>query len=180
VLHGWTGSGPDHWQTWLARRLAERGEKVAYPALPRPDEPRLDEWLEALREELARLGGERVVLCHSLACILWLQHARSTEERVDRVLLVAPPSPSVELPGVEGFFPLEVTAEDVGRAAASTRLVCAPADPYCPEGADTLFGRPLGLPTDVVPGGSHLNTDAGYGPWPAVEEWCLTGRARFA
>ena len=48
-------------------------------------------------------------------------------------------------------------------------------DPYRPEGPD-LF-EPLGVPMDVIPGGGHLNTDAGYGEWPAVEAWCLDAGA---
>ena len=34
IVHGLGGSGPDHWQTWLASRLAARGVSVSYPDLP--------------------------------------------------------------------------------------------------------------------------------------------------
>ncbi len=173
ILHGLQGSGPTHWQTWLARRLGERGHRVSYPDLPEPDSPRLESWLHALDSELREPEG-LVVLCHSLACVLWLQHARRWEgSPVERALLVAPPSPSAELPGVRGFFPLSVEPADVARAAASTRVVGSDDDPYCPEGAERLYAEPLELPFDLVAGGGHINPDAGYGPWPAVERWCL-------
>lgn len=45
-------------------------------------------------------------------------------------------------------------------------------DPYCPEGAPAVFATPLGLDSDLLPGGAHLDLDAGYGPWPAVLDWC--------
>jgi uncharacterized protein len=174
ILHGWQGSGPGHWQSWLAGRLRERGERVSYPQLPEPGAPRLDRWLGALDEELAREPGGMVVLCHSLACVLWLQHARrSTAAPAERVLLVAPPSPSADLPGVHGFFPLAVEPEEVARAASSTQIVASDDDPYCPEGVERLYGEPLDLPVCMVEGGGHLNPDAGYGPWPEVERWCL-------
>ncbi len=32
ILHGYLGSGPDHWQTWLAARLRAAGEKTAVDA----------------------------------------------------------------------------------------------------------------------------------------------------
>ena len=155
---------------------------MRYPRLPQPDTPRLDEWLGALRPLLAAMREERVVLCHSLGCILWLQHARDgwPEHRADRVLLVAPPSPRAKLPGVVGFFPLDVTAREVAAAAGSTRLVCALDDPYCPECGDAIYGRPLGIATDLIDGGAHVNVDAGYGPWPAVREWALTGAVPLA
>lgn len=147
---------------------------MSYPELPEPDTPRLDRWLDALDAELAPDPSGLVVLCHSLGCVLWLQHARrASDRRAERVLLVAPPSPSAELPGVDGFFPLSVEPEDVARAARSTEIVAADDDPYCPEGALRLYGEPLGVPVRVVEGGGHLNTDAGYGPWPEVERWSL-------
>jgi len=46
--------------------------------------------------------------------------------------------------------------------------VCAENDPYCPEGATSVFP---GLPTDLLPGQGHINPEAGYGPWPAAEAW---------
>jgi predicted alpha/beta hydrolase family esterase len=172
ILHGLLGSGPDHWQTWLARRLRERDQRVSYPDLPQPDRARLDAWLEVLDRELLDPDG-LVVICHSLACVLWLQHARrSRGEPVERVLLVAPPSPSVQLPARD-FFPLYVEPADVARAAGSTRLVWASDDPYCPGGAEQLYAEPLELPSCRIEGGGHINPDAGYGPWPEVERWCL-------
>ena len=176
VLHGWQGSGPGHWQTWLAERLRTRGESVCYPELPEPDAPRLDRWLEALELEMARLPDAPVVVCHSLACVLWLQyaHAGAVGAHAERALLVSPPSPSAELPGVEGFFPLAVEPAAAARAAGSTLIVASDDDPYCVEGAERLYGEPLELPVHVVAGGGHLNADAGYGPWPDIERWCLT------
>lgn len=176
ILHGWQGSGADHWQSWLARRLRERGERVSYPDLPEPDTPSLPRWLDALDSELrAAAAAELVVLCHSLGCVLWLQHACRGGEAppAARVLLVAPPSPSIELPGVDGFFPLAARPDDVVRAARVTRIVHSDDDPYCPEGAAAAYGERLGVPACLLRGAGHVNADAGYGPWPELERWCL-------
>ena len=172
ILHGLEGSGPDHWQTWLAGRLRERGERVSYPDLPDPFDPRPDAWLAALHAELPAMEGERILLCHSLACLLWMLHARDGGEPVDRILLVAPPC-TQEIEQVARFRPDGVSAEHLRAAAGSTRMLCSEADPYCPAGAAQTFGDPLELDYTVIDGGGHLNTDAGYGPWPAVEDWSL-------
>ena len=171
ILHGLGGSGLGHWQTWLAARLRANTERVAYPDLPDADLPSLHAWRAALQGELEAVPeGELIVLCHSLACLLWLHHVGDGGAQADRVLLVAPPSESAGVPQIAGFFPVPLPALSDG-----ARLVCADDDPYCPEGADTLYGAPLGIPLDVIPGGGHLNPEAGYGPWPAVEAWCLEG-----
>lgn len=175
VLHGLGGSGPEHWQTWLVGRLREAGHPVRYPDLPDCDTPCPDRWGQALREEVAALGPGpgSVVVCHSLACVLWLRHARATasRQRVERVLLVAPPCAEAGVPEIEGFFPVAAKRDALDAAAGATRLVCGDDDPYCPRGAATVYGAAIGLPTDVVPGGGHLNPETGYGPWPAVEAW---------
>ena len=178
ILHGYAGSGPEHWQSWLAGRLRSAGETIAYPELPSPDAPSLEAWRSALEEELRGLPGEPVVVCHSLSCILWLHHcAAGLREggRAERVLLVAPPSASAGVRAILPFFPVPLDAGSVAAAAGETRLVCA-RDPYCPEGADALYGAPLGLPVDRLPDGAgHINPETGYGPWPAVETWCHAG-----
>jgi uncharacterized protein len=172
ILHGLSGSGPGHWQRWLSDRLAQDGHSVRFPDLPDPDTPDPERWVRELLAELAGLdGAERVVICHSLSCIAWLAACSEIERPVDRVALVAPPSPGSGLPELVPFFPVTATAQDVARGARATRLVCADNDPYCPEGAATLYGRPLGLPIDLQPGRGHLNVAAGLGPWPAMEAW---------
>ena len=171
ILHGLGASGPGHWQTWLAARLRADGERVAYPDLPDADLPSLPAWREVLDGELAALpAGETVVICHSLSCLLWLHHIAEGGAQADRALLVAPPSESAGLPEIAEFFPVPLP-----RLAGGARLVCADNDPYCPEGAETLYGEPLGIPVDVLPGAGHLNPETGFGPWPAAEAWCLDG-----
>lgn len=180
VVHGWQNHRPSgHWQRWLTETLRDAGEQVLYPQLPDPDRPSLAAWRGVLRDELAMLGdGERVVICHSLGCLLWLRHAQDAAPRdvADRVLLVCPPSRSTLPPELADFYegPL-----DAGAVAASARrgveLVCTDADPWCPEGAAEMYGRALGLPVHVVEGAGHLSLDEGYGPWPAVHHWALHG-----
>lgn len=184
ILHGWQGSQGPHWQRWLAPELERAGWTVRFPALPDPMTPALGAWRATLADELAALAagppGERVVICHSLGCILWLHHvaARRTDApAVDRVLLNAPPGPLGELPS---FFPVPLDRDAVAAAARSTRLVCSDDDPYCPEGAVRAYGEPLDLTWDLLPGQGHLNVDAGYGPWPAMLDWCLARRRDLA
>jgi uncharacterized protein len=146
---------------------------VRYPDLPDPFDPQPAGWLTALRAVLAEMSGERVVLCHSLACLLWMLHARDREAAgsADRVLLVAPPC-RTDVPAIPRFWPTGVDAAALERAAPATLTVCSDDDPYCPATAERAFP---GMFTSVhrIAGGAHLNTDAGYGPWPWVEEWAL-------
>lgn len=182
ILHGWQGSGDGHWQTWLAERLTAAGAHVQYPDLPECDVPCPDRWGAALHRELRALAranageGERVVIAHSLGCVLWLREAANVSPalRVDRVALVAPPCPGAKVPELARFYPTGADKAAIDAAAGHTRLVCSDDDPYCPgRGAAEHWGAPLELEVDLLPGAAHLNVEAGYGPWPAMEAWAL-------
>lgn len=187
VLHGWQNRRPPgHWQWQLVQALRSTGEQVLYPQLPSPDRPDLAEWRALLAAELAQLGdGERVVVAHSLGALLWLHAAPDLPDElaVDRLLLVAPPSPAVmrEHEEVAAFGALTPDGGSVGRSARQVRLVCSDDDPYCPAGAAAELGPLLGPrgEVDLLPGQRHLDPDAGYGTWPAAEAWCRDGATRL-
>lgn len=181
ILHGLNGSGPAHWQNWLAGELAHHGGQVDLPQFTDPDEPRLDIWLAELRSHLAAAPrtGERVVVAHSLACLLWLHHAAGAVDadlRVDRVLLVSPPAPDCPEPLIAAFVPPPLDPANPRRAGVSTRLVVGEGDPYCALDQAKLMAEALRIEIDVIVGGGHLNVDAGYGPWSAVLKWVRSDR----
>jgi predicted alpha/beta hydrolase family esterase len=182
IVHGLEGSGPEHWQTWLAARLRERGHEVAYPSLPDAKSPRAHAWLDALDAELAGFAGaEATVLCHSLGSLLWLHHAaRRSALQVARVLLVAPPQPDDEDTDSVGFRPTPLDRDGVAAAAVETRLVCSTNDPWCSPETSQRIGEAIGIPIDWLENAGHINTDAGFGPWPAVEAWALADAERIA
>jgi predicted alpha/beta hydrolase family esterase len=178
ILHGWENHRPvGHWQRHLHDELVARGHTVRYPQLPQPDAPRLDEWLAALRAELDALAGAEsvTVICHSLACMLWLHAAqRDAALEVDRLLLASPPAAAVLEREIIAEFAFRVT--DAARVGAREALVVAgDADPFAPDGPQAEYADALGVPVRLVPGGGHLTIADGYGPWPAVLAWCVDG-----
>lgn len=180
MLHGLHGSDPTHWQHWLAGELANHGGLVDLPELPDPGEPQLDVWLRATREHLAAAPreGERVVVAHSLGCLLWLHHSAGEFDpalRVDRVLLVAPPHPSTPEPLIAGFLPPPLDPDALRRAAGSTRMVVGVGDEYISVEQARELAAALRIDLDVIPDGGHLNVAANYGSWPAVLKWVRSG-----
>jgi uncharacterized protein len=179
LLHGFTGSGPEHWQSWLAQRLIGADHDVRYPALPNPDAPQVTQWIAALRGELARTDPDRlIVLAHSCGALLWLHVAASNRRRLaKRVLLVAPPGPRWHEPAATGFLPVPLHAAALQCTAEETRIVAAADDPCSSPAEAREYAHALGVELDLLQSGGHLNTSAGFGPWPAVERWAR-GNAR--
>jgi serine hydrolase len=94
------------------------------------------------------------------------------------VLLVSPPQPDVEVPGSIGFRPVPLDADAVAAAAGETRLVCSTDDPWCPRERSAALGEEIGVEVEWLEDAGHVNTDAGFGPWPTVEAWALAERER--
>ncbi|UQX87928.1 alpha/beta hydrolase [Jatrophihabitans telluris] len=181
IVHGINGSPADHWQRWLATELSAAEREVRFPELPNPDAPDLVEWKAALATSLADLQDDGFdVVAHSLGAALWLHHAVETADspRPARVALVALPASSVLVDVAPSFTPIPLDIDSIRRAADGTVLVGGDDDPYCPGGIARVYGAPLKMAVTVIPGGGHLNVDAGYGPWPAVLDWC--GRDNLA
>ncbi|MGW3468741.1 RBBP9/YdeN family alpha/beta hydrolase [Saccharopolyspora sp. NPDC000995] len=180
LVHGMTGSGPWHWQQWLAGQLREHGVQVDLPDLPDPDRPMLENWLPVLRERLEAVPpeAELVVAAHSCGVALWLHHAATIvgpSRRADRVLLVSPPARDWQHPDAQGITPYPTEASALRRAAGITRLVVGTGDPYLSMYQAHALAEDLQVEMDVILDGEHLNTDAGYGPWPGVLSWSLYG-----
>jgi predicted alpha/beta hydrolase family esterase len=181
ILHGLNGAGPDHWQRWLAGRLSDAGRDVIFPELPNPDAPELAEWLPVLTETLAGLPADGYDLIgHSLGAVLWLHHAANPglSPAPARVALVAMPSSTPLLDVAPSFVPVPLDIDTVRKAADGTVLVGGDNDPYCPDGVARTYGAPLKMAATVIPDAGHINLDSGFGPWPAVLDWC--GRDNLA
>jgi predicted alpha/beta hydrolase family esterase len=180
LLHGLENHRPpEHWQFWLASQLYARGHQVLYPGLPEPDAPRYAAWRHALGTQLAELrGNERVVICHSLSCLLWLRAAPAliAAEFVDRLLLVSPPE-SAQLPPNGAEFALVGVDAAAVRASVGggLRVAGCDGDPFSPAGAQAAYGDPLGVTADILPGAGHITPASGYGAWPSVLAWCEDG-----
>lgn len=181
VVPGWNGSGEGHWQTWLEDELRAAGRETVRPEVADWDRPDLAGWLTALRTAIAPLPADGFdVVAHSLGAVLWLHHSTDPQgPRPARVALVSPVSPTLEYPEIAEFLPPPLDVDAVRAAADGTVLVAGSDDPYLPEGVAAAYGVPLKMATTIVEDGGHLNTDAGYGEWPAMLSWCNRDNLAF-
>ena len=99
-------------------------------------------------------------------------------------LLALGDEPGAVVPDDRWVHPIpdsRVLTEDLAVRRETVRLACSDADEYSREGtAAELYGVPLGLDVDLLPGARHLSDTDGYGSWPAVLAWCLDASTRLA
>ncbi len=182
LLHGWGGNKPAAWQEWLYTELTNAGVDVRYPKMPNPATPSQPAWLSTIHDAVKALPGASkvTVLCHSLGAISWMHYSNAcTAQVADRVLLVAPPYVSHDLPpadtppGINGFFPVPLSASAIATAARETSIVCGENDCYGTEDQLKAYADKLEIPMNLLPGGGHVSPYWGYGEWPWVLDYAL-------
>jgi predicted alpha/beta hydrolase family esterase len=167
ILHGWGGSDFPHWQSWLASEIAKDYGCVSFLRFSNNDFPNKNEWLVELAKELKSFKPD-IVICHSLANILWFHLCGELKiAGVKKLFLVAPPSLKCNIEELKSFFPCEIPAN---LYAKETLLVASTNDPYMSLDEATLLAQSLGVEMLILQNAGHINTDGGYGEWPWMLE----------
>ncbi|VWC41730.1 RBBP9/YdeN family alpha/beta hydrolase [Burkholderia lata] len=154
-LHGSEGA---HWQTWLERQFP-RSLRVEQDDWDAPD---LARWAQSVRALLDRERGPFVLAAHSFGCLA-AAHALAQWPHagdVAGVLLVAPASPKKFT--FAGPF-------DARRLAVPSIVIGSETDPWMPLGDARTLAQHLGSAFVNLGDAGHINTAAGFGPWPRAK-----------
>ncbi|MDB4949075.1 MAG: hypothetical protein JWM27_1724 [Gemmatimonadetes bacterium] len=170
MVAGWGGSGPQHWQS-----LWERADPGMLRVRQRDwDAPDRAEWVAALDAAISAVARPPVLVAHSLGCIAVAHWAAAHNRPVAGALLVAPADvdrPETP-PELRGFAPVPLDA-----LPFSSIVVAGTTDPWASLPRAAWFARCWGSSLVNAGDAGHLNTDAGYGPWPAGERLLAQLRA---
>jgi predicted alpha/beta hydrolase family esterase len=155
VIPGLNDSGPAHWQSWLQGHYSRHAVRVEQEDWARAD---LARWARRIELTLARHPGTRwVAVAHSFGCLALLRHLAQHGEGVAAALLVAPADPAKF--GVAGQLPQSALA-------ISSVLVASETDPWMKFDAVCAWAGVWGSPVINLGDAGHINTEAGFGPWP--------------
>lgn len=166
TVPGYTGSGPDHWQSRWERN---------HPAIRRVqqsdwDRPERESWVEALDRSIPGDGRPSILVAHSLGCAVvahWAGRVDSAR-RVAGALLVAPAD--VQRPGLppelRDFAPLPMHVLPFPSVVVASRD-----DPWISFRRARQLAVAWG--SDLVDAGrrGHLNSESLLGEWP--EGWAM-------
>jgi uncharacterized protein len=171
LIPGWTGSGPDHWQSRWARGM--RSARVVEQ--DNWNEPDRDVWTGNILRAV-RVAVRPVVLVAHSCGVLAVVHAapRLAGLRIAGAFLVAPGDLEAPAP-FDGFldiadpavaFPDSFVPIPMQRLTFPARLIGSATDPYCTVQRTQEFGAAWGADTSIIPDAGHINMASGHGPWP--------------
>lgn len=167
ILHGWGGSDYPHWQAWTAAELIKENYTISFPTLPNRDNPTLKEWLDTLKSEFDHFKPD-IVICHSLANILWFHFVNTYDiKTIEKLMLVAPVS-KVPIEGVESFYPYPIV-EDL--KAKEIIMVGSTNDPYMGVDEAIELQSSLNIGLKILDDAGHINADSGFGELSCAVEW---------
>lgn len=166
ILHGLNGSSYPHWQAHLAMDLIKEDFVVSFPELPNKNSPNLEAWKEFLKVELDHFKPN-IVVCHSLANILWFHICDELDINLDKLMLVAPVRNEV-LEDAKSFFPYP---ESKNLKAKEIIMAASTNDPYMSlEEAIDLQSK-LNIGMKIMEDAGHINAASGYGKLDCALDW---------
>jgi uncharacterized protein len=168
ILHGWGGSDFPHWQSWLASELAKEYKTVSFFKFSDLDLPKYDIWEKELEQHLVDFKPD-IVLCHSLANILWFHLCSKNKiaSSIKKLYLVAPPSLTCDIEELKSFYPISVPKK---LYADDVLLITSTNDQYLTEKEAMDLQKDLDVDMKVIVDGGHINTDSGFGEWKWILE----------
>lgn len=166
ILHGLNGSSFPHWQAHLAMDLIKEDFVVSFPELPNKNSPNLEAWKEFLKVELDHFKPD-IVVCHSLANILWFHLCDELNINLDKLMLVAPVRNEV-LEDAKSFFPYP---ESKNLKAKEIIMAASTNDPYMSLEEAIALQSKLNIGMKIMEDAGHINAASGYGKLDCALDW---------
>ena len=166
ILHGLSGSEYPHWQAQLAMDLIKENFVVSFPSLPNKNNPNLQQWKEFVKKELEHFKPD-IVVCHSLANILWFHLCSEVDIVLDKLMLVAPVR-NEALKEAPSFFPYplakDLKAKEIIMAASTN-------DPYMSLDEAISLQAKLNIGMKIMENAGHINVASGFGKLDCALDW---------
>ncbi len=153
IIPGLHSSGPTHWQTWMEEQLPGT-VRVIQSDWSKADLPT---WSARVRRDIARNPGRHIIAAHSFGALAALHATVRDADRIAGALLVAPADPDTfnvadDLPRDPLPFPAVVVASSN--------------DPWMSLWKAADWADRWGADFVNLGDAGHINTEAGFGPWP--------------
>ncbi len=161
TLPGYSGSGPEHWQT-----LWERNDPSFVRVEQRDwDHPDAQEWAVAIEAAIRGAAKQVVLVAHSCGVAAVAHWARlfAPDSGVAGAFLVAPPD--LDRKDLEGAI-CAFGPAPLDPLPFPSMLVASEDDPYCEVGRARALASAWGASFVSAGNRGHINTASGHGPWP--------------
>ncbi|MCU5774329.1 alpha/beta hydrolase [Erwiniaceae bacterium BAC15a-03b] len=163
LVPGLRDSDPAHWQSAWQQQYPH-WKRITQRNWSQPD---LDGWCDAISRQLPPPCPPALLMGHSFGALAALSWARLYPERVAGLVLVAPAEP-LRFLVEDRILPQPLPCPSL--------LFASHNDPLLPFGRASFWAEAWGSTLLDIGEAGHINSEAGFGPWP----WGLAQVIAFA
>ena len=170
IIHGFQGTPDGGWKPWVAEQLKERGFEVHVPAMPNPDYPKKEEWVEMIGKTVGEPLETDVFIGHSLGTIAVLRYLESLKagQRVGKVILIAGFYEDLGEPEIANFTDTPVDWDAVHARCSRFEVIHSDDDDSVyPQFAQRLANQ-LRVPIEMHQGYGHFSSGDGITELPLL------------
>jgi len=160
IVHCWEGYPEYCWYPYVKNELAVRGFKVKVPAMPNTDNPKLSEWLPALKNAIGQPDEELYLIGHSLGCAAIMRYLESLSDgkKIGGVVFVAGFDKNVGYDEIQSFFKTPI---DLAKVKAGVKhgfvAIHSDDDPYVDLKYAEVFKSKLGAEIIIKHNAKHFS-----------------------
>lgn len=183
IIHGWDGYPEHSWYLWLKRQLEEKGFQAFVPAMPDTEAPKINEWVNKIKEIVGEADKETFFVGHSIGCQAILRYLETLfpEIKVGGAVFVAPwmelDEQTIKEEGEEikeiakPWMETPINWEKVKPHTGKFACILSDNDYYVPLSNKKIFEKNLGAKIIIDHNKGHFTEDDGIKELPiALEE----------
>ncbi len=180
IVHGWGGHPQEGWFPWLAQELKKKGFEVSVTTMPETAHPRIDAWIEHLRELVPYPDTQTYFIGHSIGCQAILRYLEHLPERVKiggavfaagwTTLTNLEPE---EVPVAEPWLRTPIDFEKIKKHGQRFLALFSDNDEFVPRENEQVFKKKLGAAIIREKKKGHFSGSDGITMLPAVLDTLL-------
>lgn len=171
IIHGYSATPADHWFRWLEEELESAAITTVVPALPNPDNPDRQQWLDVLAAEIGIPDRNTILIAHSLGCLTALRYLAglSVPWNLGSLVLVSGFLDSLPaLPDLDVYIAGGCDVSTIGDHVERITVIRSDQDPYVPTAHTDRLAEQLGVTAHVIDGAGHFLSSDGVDTLPAI------------
>ena len=181
IIHGWEGNPEKDWMPWAKEELTKKGYQVIVPDMPDSANPRVETWIQKIKEVVGTPQPTDILVGHSIGCQAILRYMETMPEgtRFGKIIFIAPWVTLTEeaTPSDEDKLLMKSWTEDpvdyamIRGMAGVWTAVFSDDDPWVKYDDNyKIFEEELGAKIILKTGLGHFSAEDGVGPIPFLLE----------
>ena len=153
IIHGWDGSPNEILHQLLKEKFSNQGFEVYIPKMPNSTKPKINEWINKIKEIVKTPNENIYFIGHSIGCQGVLRYLETITNKVGKIILIAPwmhlDKNTIEEEGEEvweiarPWMETPINWKKVKRHCNSFISIFSGDDPYVPLSNANLFKKNL-------------------------------------